>query len=73
MDTRTGNLYSKTEMEHLDKEFKIVREEFVEIDPDFATKMQMLNKKVSLKDHKSKLGKQLTHERKVRNFHTRKK
>lgn len=65
MNTQTGGLVTEFELKELSEELK---EDYVEINPDFATKMQMASRKVSLHDHRSVLGKQLTQERKQRNL-----
>lgn len=56
MNTENGNLRQFGE-----KEF--IPDNFVEVSENDMTKKQKKNKKVSLKDHKSKLGKKLTEER----------
>lgn len=76
MDTRTGDLYTEEEMRELMKAFSTEPSdpsEFVRIDPTEATQKQLQQSHVKLKDHRSKLGKQLTKERRIRNFNTRRK
>ncbi len=61
MNVNTGEI-----KEFRPEEFKNLLDEWIEINKDDITENQKKNKKVSLKDHSSKLGKILTKERKRR-------
>jgi len=61
MDTRTGELISQDDLALM----KSIGD-FVTVDDKDMTKKQRKEMKVSLKDHRSKLGKKLTYERKAR-------
>lgn len=61
MNTNTGELLCLTS-----KEIEILNDEFIEVNAEDMTKKQKENQAVSLKDHRSKLGKKLTLERKQR-------
>lgn len=62
MDVRTGEITEDAK--------KILKnfQHMLEINSMDMTKKQKKNKQVSLKDHKSKLGKKLTEERKKRGY-----
>ncbi len=65
MDTRTG------EIRELEEIPAGSRERFVEIDDEDMTGKQQRERKVSLRDHTSKLGKKLTVERRERGLNRR--
>ncbi len=56
-----------------EKESESIKENLVEIDLDLATKKQLDEMRVSLKDNKSKLGKILVNERTKRNREKRRR
>ena len=65
MDCRTGEIHQGTLDELLRQ---IPHKDVVPVSPEDMTDKQKEELKVSLNDHKSKLGKQLTEERKKRHL-----
>ena len=61
MNTDTGKILDQEELEKAFGEIPVLPSNFVEIMQSDMTKKQAQHKQVSLKDHRSKLGKQLTH------------
>ena len=68
MDSRTGKIYDPSEMSHAEfaKLFEDGNKKLFEIDIADATEKQRRESAVSLSDHRSPLGKQLTEERRKR-------
>jgi uncharacterized protein YecA (UPF0149 family) len=67
MNVNDGNLYDIGLAQEKSKAIRAAfSDNFVEVDEEDMTAKQRDTKKVSLKDHRSKLGKQLTYERKER-------
>ena len=67
MNTDTGKIYDREEMEKMLGDIPVLPNNFIEIMQSDMTNKQAQHKQVSLKDHRSKLGKQLTHVRRERN------
>ncbi len=65
MQLDTGRIQNLTE-EELDAQRRLLGDIFVPVDMDFATSKQRTNGRVSLHDHRSTLGEQLTRERSKR-------
>ena len=68
MDTRTGELLTEEEMKDRMKSFDSLLSDFVSVEEKEMTPKQKVTSKVSLKDHRSKLGKKLTVARHQRNY-----
>jgi len=66
MNLETGKIkkYSKDELNQLEQ----LKQKLIEIEEKDMTEKQKKNMQVSLKDHRSKLGKKLTEERKKRGY-----
>ena len=62
MDTRDGSIHEITP-EKIVALGDLFKEHFVPVDMNFATTKQRTKGRVSLKDHRSTLGEQLTRER----------
>ena len=67
MNTDTGKIYDPEEIEEMFGDIPVLPNNFIEVMQFDMTKKQAQHKQVSLKDHRSKLGKQLTHTRRERN------
>ncbi len=73
MDTRTGELLTEEEMKLRMKQYDRMFSDFVPVQEEEMTPKQKVISKVSLKDHKSILGKKLTAARFQRNYSFRKR